>query len=142
MPEDQHVRFTAKPEPTVLPAPSGPERAALDAASGDRAALRDVAARWPALLEAWAALAEAADEPIDAYAYARVGYHRGLDALRRAGWKGSGEVPASEEGNAGFLRALKSLRDAAASIHEAEEAQRCDLFLYQLDPRWAEVLGG
>ena len=141
MAEDHHVRFTAKPEPTVLPAPDEAQRAALEAAAGDRAALRTVATRWPMLLEAWAALAESASEPIDAYAYARVGYHRGLDALRREGWKGSGEVPAAERGNAGFLRALKCLRDAASAIQEVEEAERCDLFLYQLDPRWAEVLG-
>jgi len=140
LPEDQHVRFTSKPEPTVLEVPDASQREALDAAGSDLAALRAVAARWPALLEAWAALAEAAGEPVDAYAYARVGYHRGLDALRRAGWKGSGEVRASEPGNAGFLRSLNALRRAAAAIGEDDESARCELFLHQLDPRWQEAL--
>ena len=43
------------------------------------------------------------------YAYARTGYHRGLDQLRRSGWKGAGPVPWSHEPNRGFLRALAAL---------------------------------
>ena len=37
------------------------------------------------------------------YAYARVGYHRSLDLLRRNGWKGHGPVPWEHEPNRGFL---------------------------------------
>ena len=51
----------------------------------------DVAARFPAYSAAWAALAARAyaeGDAVTAYAYARTGYHRGLDQLRRAGWKG------------------------------------------------------
>ena len=43
---------------------------------------------------------------VEAYAYARTGYHRGLDQLRRSGWKGFGPIPFSHEPNRGFLRAL------------------------------------
>ena len=47
---------------------------------------------------AWAALAEQAlvttrADDVTVYAYARVGYHRSLDLLRRNGWKGHGPVP-------------------------------------------------
>ena len=55
---------------------------------------------------------------VEAYAYARTGYHRGLDALRRAGWKGHGPVPWEHEPNQGFLRALHALGRAAAAIGE------------------------
>jgi DNA-binding transcriptional LysR family regulator len=95
-----------------------------------------VAARDPRCLPAWADLAELADDPIARYAYARVGYHRGLDALRAAGWRGSGYVRWEHESNRGFLRSLDALRQAAGAIGEADEEQRCDLFLRQLDPEW------
>src|SRR5207244_13061000 len=67
----------------------------------------EVAARYPTSSAAWAALAEAAlaaGRNVEAYAYARTGYHRGLDALRKAGWRGTGPVPWSHEPNRGFLR--------------------------------------
>jgi hypothetical protein len=95
-----------------------------------------VAAAHPRLLEAWAALAEAADDDIEAYAYARVGYHRGLDSLRAAGWRGSGYVRWREETNRGFLRSLHQLRRRAGAIGEVDEEERCALFLHQLDPGW------
>lgn len=96
-----------------------------------------VAARWPECLAAWAELGEralAAGESVEAYAYFRVGYHRGLDRIRKAGWRGSGRVPWSHEGNRGFLRSLKGLGLAAAAIGEAAEATRCSDFLAQLAP--------
>ncbi len=77
-----------------------------------------------------------ADDPIERYAYARVGYHRGLDTLRAAGWRGSGYVRWRHEPNRGFLRSLHSLELAAAAIGETDEEQRCALFLRQLDPEW------
>ena len=46
---------------------------------------------------------------VTGYAFARTGYHRGLDQLRRSGWKGAGPVPWSHEPNQGFLRALGAL---------------------------------
>lgn len=134
------VTFHGRPAPTVLEPASPEQRAALAAANDDPEALRHVAARWPALLEAWAALAENAAGPVDSYAYARVGYHRGLDALRRSGWRGTGPVPASEEGNLGFLRSLNALRSAARAIGEDDEAERCRRFLDECDPDWSQHL--
>lgn len=83
----------------------------------------------------WALLAEGAlvmgtpDAEVTAYAYARTGYHRGLDSLRRAGWKGSGPIPWEHGPNRGFLRALWALAVAAHRIGEAEESERCAQFL-------------
>ena len=91
-----------------------------------------VAAGYPASTAAWAALAERAldqDDWVAGYAFARTGYHRGLDQLRRAGWKGHGPVPWEHEPNQGFLRALHALGRAAAAIGEQDEAERCQAFL-------------
>ena len=96
-----------------------------------------VAATYPASSAAWASLAEAAlddGNAIAAYAYARTGYHRGLDALRRAGWKGTGSVPWSHEPNRGFLRSVHALGQAAAAIGEEAEVQRCAQLLADSDP--------
>jgi hypothetical protein len=76
-----------------------------DAAEAMRhgAAPAEVASRFPTYSDAWAALAiqaYARDDDITAYAYARTGYHRGLDQLRRAGWKGHGPIPWEHEPNA------------------------------------------
>ena len=94
----------------------------------DGADPKQVAARFPAYCAAWADLAERvlADDPVTAYAYARTGYHRGLDQLRRAGWGGHGPVPWEHEPNRGFLRALHSLGAAAAAIGEDDEVMRVD----------------
>jgi hypothetical protein len=99
-----------------------------------RAAVKAVVARAPRYLDGWARLGELAPDPIDAYAYFRVGYHRGLDQLRQAGWRGSGYVRFEHETNRGFLRALNGLRRSAAAIGEADEEARCAEFLTQLDP--------
>jgi Protein of unknown function (DUF3151) len=138
---EHSVQFTSGAPETVL-APLAPDLAAAlqrawsVPADRRRAAVAEVAARDPRCLQAWADLAELADDPIEKYAYARVGYHRGLDALRAAGWRGSGYVRWRHESNRGFLRALDALRQAAASIGEVDEEQRCALFLRQLDPEW------
>ncbi len=84
--------------------------------------------------EGWAELGTLAPDDLDAYAYFRVGYHRGLDALRKAGWRGSGYVRWSVPENRGFLRCLAGLERAARSIGETDEAERCAVFLRQLDP--------
>src|SRR5699024_12286536 len=92
----------------------------------------DVAAALPASSLAWAELADEAHQEgrlVDAYAYARVGYHRGLDALRAAGWRGAGPIPYAHEVNRGFLRALYALGRAAGAIGEGEEAARIEDFL-------------
>jgi Protein of unknown function (DUF3151) len=123
--------------PTRLP--EDPASARL--ASGDDPVA--VAAAFPMSSVAWATLAEAAladGRTVEGYAYARTGYHRGLDALRRAGWRGSGPVPWAHEPNRGFLRALHALGEAAAAIGEDDEAQRCATFLRDSSPEAADVL--
>ena len=115
------------PPPTILP--DEPEPTAELAAGVDPA---QVAAKYPTCSLAWAVLADDAysnGRVIESYAYARTGYHRGLDALRRSGWKGHGPVPWEAESNRGFLRCLNALARAAAAINEDEEAQRCAAFL-------------
>lgn len=104
----------------------------------------EVAARFPAYSAAWAALAERAfenGEPVQAYAYARAGYHRGLDQLRRAGWRGQGTIPWEHEPNRGFLRSLHALGKAAAAIGEDDEAERCREFLRDSSAEAAAQLG-
>jgi hypothetical protein len=96
----------------------------------------DVVRAFPDWSEAWAELGELARDDVEAYAYFRVGYHRGLDALRRAGWRGSGYVRWRHVTNRGFLRCVDGLRWAAAAIGESVEEERCALFLRQLDPDW------
>ncbi|UQU64843.1 DUF3151 domain-containing protein [Couchioplanes caeruleus] len=134
------------PEPpaTRLPADEAADRALAEAATtGTADAYKEVAARFPAYSGGWAALAELAlaeKQAVTAYAYARTGYHRGLDALRRSGWKGHGPVPWSHEPNQGFLRCLHSLSLAAAEIGEADEAARCAQFLRDSDPAAADAL--
>jgi hypothetical protein len=102
-----------------------------------------VAADFPASSAAWAALAGRAldaGRPVESYAYARTGYHRGLDALRRAGWKGAGPVPWAHEPNRGFLRSLHLLAQAARAIGEQDEAARCAQFLADSDPEAVQYL--
>lgn len=139
---DDQVHFTRGAPETVLPELDPTVSAALSTAGAEpadrrRAALSAVAARWPRCLDAWAALAELPGPAVDRYAFARVGYHRGLDALRGSGWRGSGYVRWDHPSNRGFLRSLEALRAAAAEIGEDDEAERCALFLRQLDPGWA-----
>lgn len=129
------VRFSAGLPETVLPDPPAEAAAALAAATSatDVAA---VVADHPRYMEAWATLGEMAEGDVEAYAYFRVGYHRGLDALRGAGWRGSGYVRWAHPSNRGFLRALEGLRVKAAAIGETDEEERCSTFLHQLDPDW------
>jgi hypothetical protein len=125
------------PPETVLPEPPAEaEQALTDAMPGGQAALASVAARWPRYLAVWAALSEQSEDPVTAYAFARTGYHRGLDALRAAGWRGSGFVRWRYPTNRGFLRSLDALRRRAGELGEVDEEQRCALFLRQLDPEW------
>jgi hypothetical protein len=143
MATEHSVAFTSGSPETVLE-PLTPEVAdALEAAlrlprDEQHAAVSAVAAGDPRCLQAWATLSELAEAPIDSYAFARVGYHRGLDSLRAAGWRGSGYVRWRHESNRGFLRSLHALEKAAAEIGEIEEEQRCALFLRQLDPEWGQ----
>jgi hypothetical protein len=127
------------PDPVLLPGDSAAE-AELEA--GESPAI--VAAAHPTASVAWAVLAEGAlaeDNAITAYAYARTGYHRGLDQLRRNGWKGFGPVPYSHAPNRGFLRCVAALAKAADSIGETDEYARCLDLLDDCDPTARTALG-
>lgn len=129
----------ASPEPTHLP--DLPEARAMMESGADPA---EVAAKHPAYSGGWAAMADYAfneGRTVESYAYARTGYHRGLDALRRAGWKGQGPIPWEHEPNRGFLRSLHALARAAAAIREDDEAERCRAFLRDSSQAAAEALG-
>ncbi len=127
------------PDPVLLP---GDTEAEEELAAGEEPAI--VAAAHPSASVAWAALAEAAlsdEQPVTAYAYARTGYHRGLDQLRRNGWKGFGPVPYAHEPNRGFLRCVASLAKAAQTIGETPEYARCLDLLDDCDPEARAALG-
>jgi hypothetical protein len=133
-----HQDLLGGPPPTYLPDDPAP-RQELEAGVDPAV----VAANHPASCAPWAALADdswAQGHVIESYAYARTGYHRGLDALRRNGWKGHGPVPWEHEPNRGFLRALHALGRAAGAIGETEEAQRCISFLRDSSAAAAEAL--
>lgn len=123
-----HKNLLGGPEPTFLPEEDEPYRMMAE----QSASPTQVAADFPAFCLAWAMLSDdalAVGRSVEAYAYARTGYHRGLDALRRAGWKGHGPIPWGHRANRGFLRCLAALARAAEAIKETEEANRCWAFL-------------
>jgi hypothetical protein len=132
------VDLMAGPPPTLLPV--DPASAELDGSEPPAAVVR----RHPASPVAWAALAEQARaaeaDDVTVYAYARVGYHRSLDLLRRNGWKGHGPVPWEHEPNRGFLRCLGLLAQSARAIGEQEEWERCSAFLRDSSPTAYDVL--
>lgn len=133
------------PAPVLLPVthPDTAARAALAAGDPVRAVVRQEPASsylWALLAEAALAPADGAEpDPVAAYAYARTGYHRGLDALRRAGWRGQGPVPVDHVPNQGVLRAVLALSEAAAAIGESPEAERCAQLLVDSGTTPAEV---
>jgi len=131
---DSPVNLSRGLPETVLPPEPADVLAALDAAGDDRDRVAVVAAANPRSLFAWARLGELGRDDVERYACFRVGYHRGLDALRANGWRGSGYVRWAHESNRGFLRALDGLGRTAAAIGETDEAERCAQFLLQLDP--------
>jgi hypothetical protein len=129
----------AGPPPTHLPE----DPAANELEQGDE--VRVVVRRHPESPLAWAtlaeqALAESSVDDVTAYAYARVGYHRSLDLLRRNGWKGHGPVPWSHQPNRGFLRTLAALATAADRLGEGGETERCREFLRDSSPEAADAL--
>jgi hypothetical protein len=139
--EPSPVRLTAGLPETVLPEESEAVRGGLAAAMHQpgeirRHAVSDVVRDAPRSPVGWACLGSLARDDLEAYACFRVGYHRGLDALRAAGWKGSGLVRWAHESNRGFLRCLDGLRSSAGAIGEHDEEERCAQFLRQLDPSW------
>jgi hypothetical protein len=141
---DQPIAFSpGLPETVLDPEPAEALAAlstALDRPGPERRdAVAVVVGRWPRFLDGWARLGQLARDPVEGYAYARVGYHRGLDRLRQSGWRGSGYVRWEHETNRGFLRALDGLRRRAGEIGEADEEARCAEFLLQLEPGWSQI---
>ena len=125
------TNLLGEPPETKLPADPG----AAELAEGTDA--RNVAALHPDSIDAWITLAEAAladGLDLEGYAFARTGYHRSLDLLRRNGWKGHGPVPWSHEPNRGFLRSLAALGEASARLGDEAEAHRCREFLHESSP--------
>jgi Protein of unknown function (DUF3151) len=139
---DQPINLSPQGPPETVLAPEPADLTAGLAAALDqpddqrRDAVAAVVAAHPRSLEAWARLGQLGRDDVEAYAAFRVGYHRGLDTLRQNGWRGTGYVRWSHPENRGFLRALHGLEVTAARIGESDEAERCALFLRQLDPSW------
>jgi hypothetical protein len=145
MPDGSPVSLGSGLPETVLPPEAPDTRRRLVEALGApaperRAAVAAVVRDNPRSLAGWAALGDLARDDVEAYACYRVGYHRGLDALRANGWRGSGYVRWAHESNQGFLRSLAGLGRTAQAIGEADEAARCEEFVLMLDPEggaWA-----
>jgi len=126
-----HENLLGGPPPTLLPV----DPAAAQLAAGIDA--DQIVREFPTSSLAWAVLADQAwaeGRVVESYAFARVGYHRALDSLRRNGWKGHGPVPWSHAPNQGFLRCLIALARAAEAIGETDEVIRIDAFLVDCDP--------
>ena len=133
-----HLSPSGPPE-TVLPQVSADLRTRLIEALAEPLELRrrvvsTVVADHPTFLDGWACIGDLSEPGVDAYMAYRVGYHRGLDALRANAWRGSGYVRWARESNRGFLRCLAGLARQARLIGEINEAVRCEQFLIQLDP--------
>ena len=122
-----------------LPGVDSKLQSSLDAALGQcdrdrRAAVVNLVASNPTYLEGWAWLGALGRDTMESYTAYRVGYHRGLDALRGNGWKGSGYVRWTHIPNRGFLKCLDGLAKTSRLIGDNAEADRCEQFLLQLDP--------
>jgi hypothetical protein len=139
-PRPVNLSSSGPPETVLDLEPADARRALQEALAAPpalcRAAVASVVARWPRYLDAWAQVGALGRDEVERYAAFRVGYHRGLDRLRANGWRGSGFVRWQHESNRGFLRSLAGLQREAAAIGEQDEAERCALFLRQLDPEW------
>jgi len=133
------TNLLGEPPETLLPADPG-----ADLLTGGESPA-DVARSHPDSTLAWSLLADEAlsqDRDIEAYAFARTGYHRSLDALRRNGWRGHGPVPWSHEPNRGFLRSLAALASTSERLGDDEEAHRCREFLRESSREAYEALVG
>ncbi len=139
--EQVHLSMGGRPR-VVLPIPDPGLIADLDQAE-TLEELATIVADNPDSMDGWAALGEWQERSagstlavVQAYASFRIGYHRGLDALRQNGWRGSQLVRWADEPNRGFLRCLAGLQRMAGQIGEHHEEERCADFLRQLDPDW------
>ncbi len=143
MSETSHksVGLSPKPSETTLPTPNSEllENIQVALKAGNKIKLETLTANNPREPFCWAALSILnldAQSKVSSYAFARIGYHRGLDSLRANGWRGSGYVRAQELGNRGFLASLALLGQLATEIGEVDEVKRCGEFLAQLDPKY------
>lgn len=130
---------------TVLPSESSEilagieEAVSLEALTDTIAKLLRLAEKYPDSIAVWTQLGAASSEKMQTYAFYRLAYHRGLDALRKNGWRGSGFVRWENSSNRSFLRALHGLQKLSEEIGDIEEATRCNHFLLQLEPRWENI---
>lgn len=94
----------------------------------------------------WAILAEGslaaatADAELISYAFARTGYHRGVDSLQRLGWTEGTPAPWAHEPNRGFLRCLAWLAKLSGVLGDEAESERCWELLRTSSPRGYDVL--
>jgi hypothetical protein len=147
-----------KNEPLIQPSFGGPSQIKLPAEPSDLTILEkrgeevlskgclegnsldfieDLICRYPEALSGWVALGKIAQQKgnkVEAYAYFRVAYHRGLDKARASGWRGDGRIPWRFSSNRPFLSAVFGLMECADAIGEIKEADRCWTFLDMLDP--------
>lgn len=138
----QEVRLNPEgPGQVVLPPVDPMVARQLREAGNRKDQLAKITIANPACMLAWAMLGDRLESEsegpvstIAAYACFRAGYHRGLDALRQNGWRGSQLVRWTDRPNQGFLLCLEGLGRMAARIGENEEKLRCAQFLHQLDP--------
>ena len=105
-----------------------------------RGKINEIAGNFPASIEVWKTVAMNGRDIIESYAAFRVGYHRGLDALRKNGWRGSGYVRWRHPSNRGFLECLLGLQKISEEIRALEEADRCRIFVFQLEPDWQSII--
>jgi hypothetical protein len=126
------------PPETVLPVDSPETQRLMTEISAsqslDRSKLLELISMAPRSPGVWALYGQHGTDTLESYAAYRVGYHRGLDLLRANGWRGSGFVRWQHVSNQGFLLCLWGLQVHAELIGENDEAERCRLFLLQLDP--------
>lgn len=126
-----HQNLLGGQPPTLLP--PDPALAELIAHGSDR--FVEIASRHLDSSLCWAIMSEGSrsaatpDALLIAYAFARTGYHRGLDTLRKNGWRGSGPVPWEHEPNRGFLRCLAGLAELSGELGDSAEHDRCWQFL-------------
>ena len=104
-----------------------------------RSMLLALASKNPESIGIWCVLGISSSEMMESYSYFRVAYHRGLDSLRKNGWRGSGFVRWEHVSNRYFLFALNQLAEISNEIGDYAEAERCSLFLRQLEPAWDQL---
>ena len=127
------VSFSSGVPETVLDPEPDELLGALDdaVAAGDRDAVAAVAAASPRSLEAWSRLGELGRDDVEAYAYFRVGYHRGeiMAQVVRNGAGRSAERRDSFRFNLPLLRCQQftsHLRESGAQLRDFSGSFRLD----------------